>query len=539
MLIYLLSEINVNVQNAKYPDLHKMLLEQYELDNQVYERGVFVRIINPGDEKTFQTEELSINGATLVFYSVRVLNEPLDDNQLALIGQAGGFERIQSKQGYIEKVFNLNNSTNYDHMIFKSNIKTTLSPLKIDNEDCITPKINHYVTIYSRRILLVQSVLMFDKNKITKYSYITEINRSIRTNDLFAIIHAIKNKEKDYNKKLSDNVERIIDSFLSPIKKVATQTALFTYSTDKNEQCLSIQIWDIASLSLQKDEDILGIELSTRYELELSAILSCYNEHFNSNGLWKIQSANQVHQSTLSRTDVLNDHQVLLSERVCVEISQVDYPELRQISANRLLTYGYDSTSIFLWGYLVMVSAGYEVCDTKANKLHDKMLQLVTDCTKTYRDIKQITVEKQLISKQIEQYGALEKVCIEERHKHFINKGLKIRGLISIQEHAEKIFIKMKELSEVTLAADTSQTSNEISALLKEVKIMNIKQEESSSRLSILSLVLAFSAVIPLTEFIVKVIPRWDNPVGMILALFGTGLALGLISWLILRIRVK
>jgi len=399
----------------------------------------------------------------------------------------------------------------------------------------ITPVINHYISLYAKRILLVQSVLVFDKNEIIKYNYTTEIKNAIKTDDILKIIHNIRNKDEDCFKKLSYNVDKLIDNFLNKLKESGVSTDLFEYLTDKNEQCLSVQLWDIASLNIKQGEDVIGVELAERYELELSAILSCYNEHFSSNELWKKQSANQVHQSALSRTDVLNDHQVLLSERVCVEISQVNYPELRQISAKRLFTYGYDSTSIFLWGYLVMVSAGYEICEMKSNLLHNKMIQLIKESSKNYEGNKQITVDKQLISIEMEQYAALGKISIEERHKYYINKGLKIRGLIVIQEHVEKIFNKMKELSEVTLAADTTQINSEINVLLKEVQIMNKNQGETSTRLSILSLILAFAAIFPLVNFIINIIPSLNNPKGLLLIFFGSVLLLILITIIILN----
>jgi|GEM_PF-4463668 len=380
---------------------------------------------------------------------------------------------------------------------------------------------------------------MFDKNKITNYCGVTEINRPLKTSDILTIIHAIKNKEEDCNKAMSITVDKIIASFLKLAKINNADIPLFPYLKIRNDQCLSIQIWDIASYCVEKGKAIIGEDLSLRYELELSALLSCYNEHFSSNELWKMQSANQVHRSALSRTDVLNDHQVLLSERVCLEISQVNYPKLRPISAKRLFTYGYDSTSIFLWGYLVIVSAGNEVCEIKASQLHEEMLILFSEKGEKNDKIEQMIVQKQLISREIDQYNALEKICIEERHKDFIKGGLKIKGLHIIQEHVERIFMSIKELSDTTLAADTSKTSSEISSLLKEVRSMNDKQSESSSRLSILGLILAFSAVVPITEFIIKIVPSWGNSKSMLIILSATTSVLLFITLIIIYKKRK
>lgn len=478
-----------------------------------------MRILKKGDNEIHQTEELEINGASIVFYSVQVLDQPLSITELLEIDELDGIQKVLSNQGYIEKIFNLNDNTKFDHLSYEFDSETILAPISLDNGDLITPTLKHYIHIYSKKILMVQSILLFDRNKITKYNAITKITSPIKTNDILIVIHNFKDKEKDCYKKLNRSVNKLTEKLISQIKRQKIKKEESVYLTNKHEQCISVQIWDIASLKLKEGEDIVGVELSTRYELELSAILSCYNEHFSSNELWKNQSANQVHQSALSRTDVLNDHQVLLSERVCVEISQVNYPKLRQISANRLFTYGYDSTSIFLWGYLIMVSAGYEVCDNKTNILHKKMIEMISESIKNYEGMKNIIVEKQLISKEIEHYDGIVKISIEERHKEYIKKGLNIRGLLNVKNHMDSVFSEMKELSEVTLAADTTKINNEINSLLKEVQVMNQNQGEASSKIALLSLILAFSAIFPLISFVVSVFPSLNNPIGLVIVL--------------------
>ena len=493
-----------------------------------------MRIINQKDGMTEQTEELSINGASLVFYSVRVLNNPLSDEQLNVIDNSREFHKIHSGQGYIEKIFILNNYSKDNHLSYVRKNVIDLSPLKIENGSLVVPKVTHYINVYNKNILLIQSVIIFDKSEVTKYNGVTKIDKPIKTDDILKIIHNIKIKDEIWNKEFSSGINDTVEMFLTSITFGKLQRpSFFAISSDKNEQCLSVQIWDIASLKINDGEDVIGEELASRYELEISAILSCYNEHFTKNGLWKKQSANQVIQSVKLRTDVLNDHKILRNERVCVEISQVNHPEFRDISAIRLCTYGYDSTSMFLWGYLVIMCAGFEMCDIKSNKLRDTIVcesknyenNLNHDGEKVYKDIIHITAEMQEISKEMDLLSLMDNMCIEERHRDFMNEGAKIRGLTSLRDHVKENFKNTKEISSMILSTDSSKSSNEISELLKEVQEIKFKNEKTATVLSVISIIIGCTFVIPITEFVTNTFPQLNNYINRLQILaYSTGI---------------
>jgi hypothetical protein len=301
------------------------------------------------------------------------------------------------------------------------------------------------------------------------------------------------------------SIKTIIASFIEQaIEKEKINTSIFLDISNEDQQSLSLQIWDIASKTFREEEEINGEELASCYELELSAILSCYNEHFSKDGLWKQQSANQVHRSALSKTDVLMDHQVLLSERVCIEISQVNHPILRPISATRLSAYGYDSTSIFLWGYIVIMNIGYVICDIKSSSLQNKMKEMIKKAKDsnswTSNDILRFTIDKQDISRELDIYSSLKNICIEERHKDFINNGATIKGLVEIHDRINRVFSEINELSRLFIESETSSKSNEIGELLKEVKELNKRNGDTSTSLSLISVFVAIFALISLKD---------------------------------------
>ena len=461
-----------------------------------------MRILGVTDDTLNQTEELSINGASLILYSIRALDTPFTDSAIEGICKSVHFKRIGHNQGYAEKIFKLDNLSTQGHITFVYESKhTKLSAVELSSGSFVRPIINYYVTLFSKNILLIQSVIVFDRNDVTSFSGKTIIPSPLSTNDILKIIHSLKNAQEDWHNEMISEVDRLVDWFLYFLRLEHPLTSFISIS-DQNEQCLSFQIWDIESIRFKEDDEVNGAVLAERYELELSAILSCHNEHFSKDELWKKASANQVHSSALSKTDVLMDHQVLVSERVCVEISQVDHPTLRHISELRLSTYGYDSTSIFLWGCLVITNVGLEVCNTKAIGLQERITEHTLKHDWTNEEVLRVAVDKQKISKEIDQYSSLKKLCIERRHKDFISNGEKIKGIDDTKIHINQVFESMKELSSLFVATDTSSNSNEISELLKEVKEMNKQDGIAATLLAIIGILVGVLTINPISELL-------------------------------------
>ena len=461
-----------------------------------------------------ETEELMVNGTSLVFYNVYVLKKELTDNQLEKIFYNNNFDLIDIGEGYIKKIFNDNSVDKMHHLVVRWNIITSLPFIQVMgingvSGQGVTPKVRHYITIYAKKIILVQSVIVFDLKNVTQYECCTLIDFPLNTDDLLKIIQAIKKKNNDSYAALSGAIKKLLNDF----SNLVGEDDMFTVVADTKEaeESVGIQIWDIANLKVEDNANIIGRELEERYKLELAALLAYNNEHFSSNQLWRKQSANTVRESALSRSDVLNDHQVLVNERVCLEISQVNVPELRSISASRLNTYGYDSTSIFLWGYIQIVRENHSKCSSEASELRNKVSDFLTQENIDVNDFKSIVIEKMRLSEQMELYSRIKNSCIEERHQHFIMHGMEVTGLQSIQKDINEIFLQIKEGIDVAIATQTSNTNSEMSEVLKTMKEMSKHQAESSTKLGVIGIIFAVPAVCTLCDFIVSLNNKWNT----------------------------
>ena len=489
-------------------------------------------------------EELLINGASIVFYSAFVLDKPLSNESIDLIdkGDEPKFSRITSSMGYIEKMFALAPSTENDHLVYKHLIPFHLPPTEISDSTVIIPKLSQTVTLYSRRILLITSIVLFDRREVSRHPDVTNVERPLNTDDILKLIHDVQTDGHECNVTYAQTLDGTISDFLAQCP--AENNPRLTFK--KSDKSIAVQIWDIASLKVKKKQEIDGEELSKKYAWEIAALLSCYNEHFARDGLWRQQSPTQVDRTVRAETDVLRDHRILVSEQVCLEISQIDHPKLRAVSASRLYSYGYDSTSIFLWGYLVMLTAGIEDCEIRSKRLMNQMLTELNEKQKdqvanpasangsSRRDrLNWFVVQRMQISQDAERLESLVNQCIEERHKFFLKRGSDIRGFNATSSQVSDTFEKAKELafdySQVILAADSSDSNEHTNQLLQELKSLNQEQSESSRRIGVLNILVGYLAVVPVTEFFVGLIPSLNTVVGKSLTAIGMLILISLI----------
>ncbi|WP_432664481.1 hypothetical protein R9X47_28640 [Wukongibacter baidiensis] len=467
-----------------------------------------------------QSREISINGVSLVFYSIRMLDKPLKQESLEFLGKREEFRQIRAENGYVENVFKFIDPDRIEeNRIFIYDKTTQLPKIELSNNDIVTPLMTHYICIYAKSVVLVQSVLMFDRNNITNYPNVTHIDREITIDDLLTIISKIKNKEKKYYSYLEKCENQAIDLFLSELNE--NDKIISNYSPkdfkDIIDMLLSVQIWDVSNVELSVENKNLNRSLLECYEVELATILSCHNKHIV--GSWRSNIADL--KTEWDKIKTLNDQQVIINENVCIEISQVNIPEYTDISAERLLQYGYDSTSIFLWSYMVMVKLIYNISREQVVSLYRR----INRCDNNLIDIETIVNEEILISMQLDIYGDLEFDCIKKRHRDFIREILKRNDLEDEIKKIRELLQKIRNKSTEKYNANTSQTSSQIKKMLKE-------QSKASGRLSMLSLILSFSAVIPVTEFFLQVWPHLQKH--RLRTLSGVAVVLLVTTWLIL-----
>lgn len=470
-----------------------------------------VRILE-STENLEQTEELLVSGASLVFYDVRQLKSKLTNEEIRWISASKDFKIEKVDVGYNFKIFSSDANDQNKHMIIRCTEFTELPMIHLGTESkqkSVIPKVCHYLVIYDRNTVVIQSVIVFDQNEVTRFSHCTDISAPLSTDDLLTILQDVKEAGRNGYKDMKVAVDRILERFSEAVKNINIFDEDAGYEAEN--ESVGIQIWDINSLKIEKGAMIIGEDLEKRYELELSALMGYKNEHFSSNHLWKNQSVNSVTESGMLHTDVLNDHRILRNERVCVEISQVNYPELRHISGSRLCTYGYDSTSIFLWGYIQIIKNNYSRCQNKAALLRSRVSKLLENPGRTTEDARTITREKTQLYKELEVHNRIMHSCIEKRHQEFIEKGMKATGLDLIHKDMEEIFRQISEGISVAISTQTSSSGAETAEVLKAIQKMNKLQADASTRLALIAIIFAAPSILSICEFCVSMNQAWDN----------------------------
>lgn len=465
-----------------------------------------------------KSEEILVSGASLVFFDVRILKRRLEDSDIQALLTNNGFREVDITDGYNNKIFSSHSNDKNKHMVIRHGSSVDFPILSVtdsnDRERQIVPKVTFYMNIYDRNIVVFQPVIVFDKNSVTQFRDSTLIDFSLNTNNLLEIIHYIKTKEKDGYNYMKHELEKLRTSFKSAVNDRDVFNDTVNYEDDN--ESVGIQIWDIENLGVPDDEMVYGSGLEKRFELEISALINYKNEHFSRNNMWKQQSANSVSENTGRHTDVLNDHCILQSDRVCIEISQVNHPTLRPISAARLCEFGYDSTSLFLWGYIQIIKKVFSVCQNKSSKLRDRVITLLDNPEQTdaAAESSRITKETTDLYKELEIHNRIKNSCIEIRHRDFITQGMEATGLDAIHMDMKDIFSQITGGISVAISARTSKSNSETAGILEAIRDLNKIQSETSTNLALITVLFTIPGVCTLAEYIASLSDVWNSGYG-------------------------
>jgi hypothetical protein len=110
-----------------------------------------------------------------------------------------------------------------------------------------------------------------------------------------------------------------------------------------------IQIWNLDGTAGRDTSELYkGAAESIEYAWEISALLSYNSDHLLERGLWLRRSPQQVYNQVRAGFGFFEDHMVFLNADCCLEMSHLP-AWLRSSSEFRLSSYGYDSSSLFIW----------------------------------------------------------------------------------------------------------------------------------------------------------------------------------------------
>lgn len=111
---------------------------------------------------------------------------------------------------------------------------------------------------------------------------------------------------------------------------------------------VGLQLWDLEGTLGRPPSLYRGKEESQRYCWEIAALMSHSADHVLDDGLWQRQSKEQVFSSVREGFSFLDDHMAFVNSSCCLEISHLPVG-IRQRSQFRMESYGYDSSSLFVW----------------------------------------------------------------------------------------------------------------------------------------------------------------------------------------------
>jgi len=489
---------------------------------------------------TISDKGLRVDGASMIFYSLRSFQKPISDDILRSLAfdNSNFLRQLYLSDGYAEKIFKAGRRP-FSNLIFEiaDPVSSVIHlPLK-DNDVVSEIALKNYLYIYEGRILEIQSVAVIDRNSLSDRADVTEASASLTNTDIVKMINEIIRSKESAQGYFYNMIDGIFSSVLSMLSS-DTFTAEYSPVHSRENSSVSVQIWDIASENNEENSElefISGNSLAKKYELEISAILSCHNEYFAREDLWQKQSEDIVRSNLSLEAAVLNDHKVFSNDRVCVEISQINKPEFREISRVRLETYGYDSTSIFVTGYLTIIAAGYERCKSMASDLHSKTTSVLDNGVNDYNELKGVMLDEQRILNELTFYDSLPSLFVEDRHMRFFDKGGKLRKFKDIKDYIAEVFSDLSMLTEIILSFNSSQNGDRTAMLLSRLNEMIEAQDRENQRMEVLSLILGFSAVFSLCDFINDLFPQTDQWYYN-LAIFGVSVIILLVLFKLLSV---
>ena len=467
-------------------------------------------------------DELLVNGMTVVLFDAIVLKERITAEQLSKLTEKNDdFSEVTCESDYISKIFSLNDKQKQEHKIYLSNHTIDIGPFELSQSGFEFGELNIYFTLYKQQFLLVQIVGVLDINDITDCKNKLKVTKPLNTNDILKLLDTLRTKEKSYYKIVKDSKKREVSRFLN---KAGFPDNNIEDLSERVRQPIGIQIWDIASLQFDPNKKIKGSDLQLHYAWELSALLSFYTEHFRKPGRWRDRSKEQVERECKKTTDVVADHRVIHNERICLEISQVNHPTFDPVSKQRFYAYGYDRTSLFLWGYFNLQDAACEYYKKQAKLAIEQIEVELNDLPENsppdnrpkeegYSNIKKTKFLREFVTNRlkiidsVEQHLSLRMLCLEGRHRKFFEENASLREFekkaLAIQQILNNATMAM-DLTKIILAIHSENANVETNKLLQEVKNLNENQSETTVRLGFISLLIGTMGIAPMADFIIN-----------------------------------
>jgi len=439
--------------------------------------------------------ELKTNGLSLVFYNFYILTD-IPSAKLP----NGFLERLESPNHY-QVLFEFSNEELPNHIVYLCKRSLAIRKFSLPSGNNVNGSARLYFQLLNGRFLLATTVVNVDQRAGIIPRSQLKTQRSLSVDDILAIIMQIAWEEGSVFNELERQREAAIESCFGEfrIPRISSQS----------RKMIGIQIWDIENLELKPDQSISGSELAYRYAWEITALLQCTSDLMRVHHAWRRRSCEQVEQLLGRSTAVLADHRIVTNGRVCLEISQVTHPSLTERSSDRLRIFGYDSTSIYLWGYLAFSSFVIDYFSQLLSGFLQEaknVMELPRESTSLLAEYKEVRdVLMHIVDAKIDIYKTLDSVfwitgnLLEKRHVNFFQNQIESWQLDSSVERVEK---KLRELT--SIASDVHQvlTNMEERNSMDRIRELAEKAEKTNRGLEALNIIVALFSSVVLSQFI-------------------------------------
>jgi len=460
------------------------------------------------------SSELRVDGLSLVFYDFYVVGEGLS----GVAHAHAPYHEVRSAQDYaliFDDIQGKHETLAYDRDL-------VLGPLDMPYAGKANGRARLLFKLVADRFLLAITVINVDRRRIALESSTVEAERSLRVDDILTIIADVRGPRGRLSSTLKLQRDAAVAACFGEF--VVPQNAA------QSTKVVGIQVWDVASIGEIPATGVNGVELANRYAWELAALLECNSDHIGVHHSWRERRADQVACLLGHGTDVLADHRVLTDRSVCVEISQVDYPSLTPRSAERLRTFGYDSTSLHLWHYLALQELTLGYFNSLLSEALGRANQLVRAETQekgghpaASESVRQLLSE--LVGVKTSLFKVMDEVCWitahlkERRHAEFLMESVREWNLHLSIEEVERKLAELTSVSadvyQVMLAADQRD-------LTQDMRRLNILSMSTNRGIVLLNILAAAEIATVLALFTAQLVPALKPPLA--LGAFGLGL---------------
>jgi len=449
--------------------------------------------------------ELKVNGLTLVFYDFYII----DSAKSPSVGQQ--LVEVKCTHDY-RMLFRLSRVDAVKYTTYMYLDRLNIPQIDLPSGEKASGEGRLYFQVAAGKFLLAITVIAADRLDKVKGPAKLNYSKPLYTDDILELINQLNNTSGKYLATLEEQ------------RNHAVQTCFGQYSRPANAEhsrkLIGIQVWDIDTGTPEIGTPMLGGELASRFAWELAALLECTSDIIRIHHAWRNLPRDRVAELLDSSQSVTAQNLIATAGSVCIEAFEQVAPEINERTKARLLDYGYDSTSIYLWNYLALLEfiTGY---------YNSYLSQLLTEARNTFAKAPFSTVAfdktnevseflTKVVRVKTEIYEALDNVywitanMYEERHMRFFNDSLKATHL---EEEVLRIQQKLEQLTSISFGMNQVLSNRDQVRTMTQIRDLTKSSSLTNRVLTFLNLLLASTASISLAEFLKDLSPSTFPPV--------------------------